>query len=115
MSSDSTFAKLPEPPHYAVIFSSHRRVREDDGYDAMSERLFALVQQQSGFLGAESARGAGGFGITVAYFESEEAIAAWRRHAEHVPARDQGRAEWYDGYEIRIARGARLRLAPRRK
>jgi heme-degrading monooxygenase HmoA len=104
MSSDSTFAKLPEPPYYAVIVSSRRRAREGDGYDAMSERLFARVQEQPGFLGAESARGADGFGITVAYFESEEAIAAWRRHAEHVPAREQGRAEWYEGYEIRVAR-----------
>lgn len=104
MSGGRTFARLPDPPYYAVIFSSRRRVREGDGYDAMAERLFALVQKQPGFLGAESVRGADGFGITVAYFESEEAIAAWRRDAEHAPARERGRAEWYEGYEIRVAR-----------
>jgi len=104
MSGGGTFAKLPEPPYYAVIFSSRRRAREEDGYDAMAGHLFALVQGQPGFLGAESVRGEGGFGITVAYFESEEAIAAWRRHAEHAPAREQGRTAWYEGYEIRVAR-----------
>ena len=102
--SDSGFAQLPDPPCYAVIFSSRRREREHDGYGETSDRLVALVQDQPGFLGMESARDGDGFGITVAYFESEEAIAAWRRHAEHAAAREQGRAKWYEGYEIRVAR-----------
>ncbi|HXS73100.1 MAG TPA: antibiotic biosynthesis monooxygenase [Rhodanobacteraceae bacterium] len=104
MSGGGSFAKLPQPPYYAVIFSSRRRLRENDGYDGTSERLVALVRDQPGFLGVESARGDDGLGITVAYFESEDAIAAWKRNTEHAPARERGRAEWYEGYEIRVAR-----------
>ena len=100
------FATLPAPPYYAVVFSSKRRDAggADDGYDAMSARMLELVRQQPGFLGAESTRGPDGFGITVAYFESEEAIAAWRNHAEHAAARARGRAEWYEHFELRVAR-----------
>ena len=99
------FATLPAPPYYAVIFSSKRRdAGGDDGYDAMSARMVELVAQQPGFLGAESTRGADGFGITVAYFESEQAIAAWRNHAEHADARARGRAEWYEHFELRVAK-----------
>jgi len=99
------FAKLPAPPYYAVIFSSKRRDGgADDGYDVTSARMLELVRQQPGFLGAESTRGADGFGITVAYFEDEAAIAAWRNHGEHADARARGRNEWYEHFELRIAR-----------
>ena len=97
------FAKLPPPPYYAVVFSSQRR-DGDNGYGATSDRMVELAQQQPGFLGVESTRGDDGFGITVAYWDSEEAIRAWRLHAEHTLARERGRAEWYRHFELRIAK-----------
>ncbi len=97
------FAKLPPPPYYAVVFSSQRR-DGDNGYGATSDRMVELAQQQPGFLGVESTRGDDGFGITVAYWDSEEAIKAWRLHAEHTLARERGRAEWYRHFELRIAK-----------
>ena len=89
---DPAFSRLPEPPYYAVVFSS-RRTPGDQGYEAMAERMVELAAQQPGFLGAESARDAEGFGITVSYWATEEAIASWRRHAEHRAAQEQGRAQ----------------------
>ena len=62
------------------------------------------MQEQPGFLGFESARDAAGFGITVAYFESEAAIARWRDHAEHIVARRNGNNHWYEHFEQRVAR-----------
>lgn len=100
----SGFASLPKPPYYAVIFSSLRSTQDEPGYGAMAERMAELAQQQPGFLGMESTRGADGFGITVAYFESEAAILAWRQHAEHTAGREQGRRDWYDHFELRVAR-----------
>jgi heme-degrading monooxygenase HmoA len=102
--SDAGFARLPAPPYYAVIFSSRRRGGEGDGYAETAARMEALVREQPGFLGVESNRGGDGFGITVAYFESEDAILAWRRNAEHTAARERGRAEWYEHFELRIAK-----------
>ena len=102
--SSSGFAKLPAPPYYAVIFSSQRTATGETDYAATAERMFELVQGQPGFLGAESTRGTDGFGITVAYFDSEENIARWRQHAEHAAARERGKREWYAHVELRIAR-----------
>jgi heme-degrading monooxygenase HmoA len=70
----------------------------------MSARMKELVQRQPGFLGFDSVRGADGFGITVAYFESPEAIAAWRANAEHKAAQKLGRERWYKSYRLRVAK-----------
>src|SRR5262245_12255606 len=64
MSDSGLASALPEPPYYAVIFSS-RRTSGDHGYGAMAERMVALAQVQPGFLGIESVRDAEGLGITV--------------------------------------------------
>lgn len=97
------FAQTPEPPYYAVIFTS-QRTAGDEGYGDMAERMVALAAQQPGFLGVESVRGAEGVGITVSYWSSEEAIAAWRADAEHRLARELGRSCWYAGFQVRVAR-----------
>jgi heme-degrading monooxygenase HmoA len=101
--SKQAFAQLPAAPYYAVIFSS-LRTASDQGYEQTAERMVELASAQPGFLGAESVRGADGFGITVSYWESEAAIRAWREQAEHRIAQESGRARWYEHYEIRIAR-----------
>lgn len=92
-----------KPPYFAVIFSSER-TDGDEGYEKMAEEMFALAQKQPGYLGAESARDARGFGITVSYWESEAAIAAWKKNAEHLGAQRLGRDKWYSAYRVRVCR-----------
>ena len=92
-----------EPPYYAVIFTS-RRTAGDAGYADMSARMVELAAEQPGFLGVESARGEDGLGITVSYWESEEAIANWKKNAEHTIARNRGRSDWYTEFTTRVAR-----------
>jgi len=101
--STTGFAKLPPPPYYAVIFSS-QRTPGDNGYGATADRMVELAATQPGFLGIESTRDESGFGITVAYFDSEENIARWRAHAEHRQAQAMGRSTWYEHFELRIAK-----------
>ena len=110
--SGNKFALTPDPPYYAVIFSSLRKV-DDQDYATTSERMFELAAQQTGFLGVESVRGDGGFGVTISYWESEAAIKAWKRQAEHAAARQRGRLEWYEHFEIRIAKVERAYAGPR--
>lgn len=96
------FAHTPEPPYYAVIFTSRRNAGEG-GYGVVADRMVELAGKQPGFLGVESARGEDGVGITVSYWESEEAIAGWKAHVEHAAAR--GRADdWYAHFQVRVAR-----------
>lgn len=95
------FANTPEPPYYAVIFTSTLS-DDDQGYAAMAERMVELAAEQPGFLGLESARD--GLGITVSYWRDLAAIAAWKANAEHREAQQLGRARWYGGFRLRIAR-----------
>lgn len=96
-------ARLPEPPYYAVVFTSLRTPAED-GYAETAEAMFDLVRRQPGFLAADSVRGPDGLGITVAYFRDEESIARWRAHPDHTAARTLGRERWYDSYAIHVAK-----------
>ena len=98
----SPFTQLPEPPYYSVIFSAQRTSGEN-GYAHTADRMVELAANQPGYLGVESARGADGFGITVSYWTSLDAIAAWRRQAEHRFAQETGKSLWYEHYELRIA------------
>lgn len=90
-------------PHYAVIFSSQRSAVARD-YAEAAERMLELAAEQPGYLGVESARGDDGFGITVSYWTSLEAIAAGKAVAEHREVQRRGRSEWYRHYRVRIVR-----------
>lgn len=94
-------APNPDPPCYAVIFTT-RRTSGDDGYSEMAARMERLASQQPGYLGIESVRGADGAGITVSYWKDLESINAWRESAEHRDARERGRRDWYESYTTRI-------------
>ncbi len=94
-------ATTPPAPYYAVIFTSVR-TDVDQGYGDMADRMVALAAQQPGFLGVESARE--GVGITVSYWNSLEAIRAWKANAEHLVAQQTGRSDWYRQYKTRIAK-----------
>ncbi|MDH3221438.1 MAG: antibiotic biosynthesis monooxygenase [Gammaproteobacteria bacterium] len=96
----SLIAETPEPPYYAVIFSS---LKGDDstGYAEMAQRMMELAARQPGFLGAESAREE--IGITVSYWRDLESIRRWKAHAEHREAQRMGRDKWYSSYRTRIA------------
>ena len=97
----TTFAETPEPPYYAVIFTS-RRTEEDAGYNDMAMRMLELAQEQPGFLGVESARD--GVGITVSYWLDLAAIRAWKANVEHQEAQHRGKQQWYSDYRVRICR-----------
>ncbi|MFX0546826.1 antibiotic biosynthesis monooxygenase family protein [Roseovarius sp. S1116L3] len=111
MSGASGFARTPQPPYYAVIFTNLLS-QDDAGYATMGEAMFALAQEQPGCLGAESVRGEDGFGITVSYWRSEADIAAWKAEAQHVAAQKFGIARWYAHYELRVARVERAYSGP---
>ncbi|MDJ0778025.1 MAG: antibiotic biosynthesis monooxygenase [Gammaproteobacteria bacterium] len=96
----SKIAQTPDPPYYAVIFTS---LHSDDldGYAATAERMLELAAGQPGYLGVESARRE--LGITVSYWRDLESIKRWKSHAEHREAKRQGKGRWYRNYCTRIA------------
>lgn len=94
-------ARTPEPPYYAVIFTT-LKAEADAGYAAMAEAMDRLAAEQPGYLGHESARD--GLGLTVSYWRDLAAVQAWKAVAEHQAAQRLGRERWYAAYKVRVAR-----------
>ncbi|MHC1778337.1 MAG: antibiotic biosynthesis monooxygenase [Lentimicrobium sp.] len=94
-------ANTPHPPYYAVIFSSVR-TEGDNGYSDMAGKMAELAESQDGFFGMESVRDE--LGITVSYWRDLESVRKWRENLEHTFARNQGRAQWYKAFKVRICK-----------
>ena len=94
-------ADTPEPPYYAVIFSS-LKTENDTGYDEMATRMEDLAKKQEGFLGFESSRNQ--IGITVSYWKDMASIKSWKKHSDHMVAQQKGTSIWYSHYKVRIAK-----------
>jgi len=94
-------ANTPEPPYYAVIFTTLRTDIEE-GYDETAAKMETLAKQQEGYLGIESVRDE--IGITVSYWKNAVSIIKWKNNVEHTIAREKGRALWYKKYQLRICK-----------
>ena len=88
---------------WAVIFRS-RMSDETNGYEEAARRMSALAAEQKGYLGMETCRDPDGFGLTISYWDSRQAITDWRNHPEHRAVRAEGRRRWYAEYSVTVAR-----------
>ncbi|PCH62993.1 MAG: antibiotic biosynthesis monooxygenase [SAR86 cluster bacterium] len=94
-------ANTPQTPYYAVIFTSSAS-QDRQGYAQMAEKMLKLASQQTGFLGFESADDK--LSISVSYWDSLDAIAQWKSHAEHLQAQQLGKSKWYKAFKTRVCR-----------
>lgn len=62
-----------------------------------------LASEQPGYIGMDAARERS-TGITVSYWESEQAVAKWKGQLEHQQAQAKGRGTWYRHYTVCVAR-----------
>ena len=93
----------PQPPYYAVIFSSIR-TEIDNGYEEWNNKMFELVQKQDGYLGHESFRNEERKGVTISYWKDLESLNKWRNETLHQKAQELGRQKWYEYYRIRVCK-----------
>lgn len=96
----SQIAQTPQPPYYAVIFTS-LRTEGGNGYAEAAQRMLEIARSQPGFLGYEAARN--GLGISVSYWASLDAISAWREHPEHRAVQKMA-GTWYTDSRIRVCK-----------
>lgn len=93
-------ATTPQPPYYAVIFTSVR-TEGDNGYGETAKQMLELASIQPGFLGFETARQE--IGISVSYWSTLEAIKAWKENAAHGQAQNRAK-DWYKAFRVRVCR-----------
>ncbi|BDH61533.1 hypothetical protein MTP04_16630 [Lysinibacillus sp. PLM2] len=98
------FLNTPNPPYYAVIFTSQRTEKDSKSYNLTANRMIELASKQNGFLGVESVREQNGLGITVSYWDSLESIKQWKAHMSHQNAQEKGKKDWYSAYSTRICK-----------
>lgn len=88
---------------YAVIFKSKR---QDDNYElyyehnnALDEKIKSLPGyiEHFGIRNPETREG-----VTVAYFDSLEAIDQWRKDKEHIDAKKLAKSDFYENYQVEI-------------
>lgn len=95
---------LPDWPVHVVIFRSKRRVDNEDLYAEWSQRMEERVRGIEGYIDHVEFRDPETReGVTLAYFDSEEAIARWREDAEHRQSQELGRTHFHEGYTLEVA------------
>ncbi len=84
---------------YAVIFASTKHNINDE-YLSTDAELMTLAQNEPGFLGYESLAN-DNKSIFISYWESREAVDAWRNNLKHLSAKKDV-ALWYSRYLSQI-------------
>lgn len=96
------------PPSFAAgqvvtVFRSRLRPGCDvAGYLATAAHMLDLARAMPGFVDYKSFGAEDGERVSLVTFADAASQAAWREHAEHRMAQDQGRASWYAGYSLQV-------------
>ena len=89
---------------YAVIFKSKRQDANSELYyqhnDLLDEKIKSLPGyiKHSGLRHPETREG-----VTIAYFNSLDAIDNWRKDGEHMNAKKLAKSEFYENYSVEVA------------
>ena len=96
--ADSADKKL-----YAVIFKSKRQDANGDLYYEHNDKLDEKIKSLAGYVKHSGMRHPETReGMTVAYFDSLEAIDKWRKDAEHMDAKKLAKSHFYEHYSVEI-------------
>lgn len=85
-----------------VVFRSRLAPEACDDYEATAARMDALAVTMPGYISHKEFAAKDGERLTVVEFESEETIAAWRMHPEHVEAQRKGRSTYYSEFRLTV-------------
>jgi heme-degrading monooxygenase HmoA len=94
---------------YAVIFEVQPHAGQGAAYLDIAASLRAELTRIDGFISIERFESLTNKGkyVSISYWRDEEAIRAWRTHAEHQVAQRQGRQHIFADYQIRVAQVVR--------
>ena len=94
---------------YVVIFEVYPHASQKNRYFELAAQLRETLVQQPGFVQIERFQSLIDEGkiLSLSCWESEEAIAGWRNHAEHMVMQKEGKATVFDPYRLRVAQVVR--------
>lgn len=85
-----------------VLFRSRLRVEAGEEYHRTAQRMLELAQSMPGFISFKTFTADDDERVSIAEFESEEAVRAWYAHPEHLKAQQRGRELFYEEYKIQV-------------
>jgi heme-degrading monooxygenase HmoA len=93
----------------AVIFEVQPHHGKGQAYLDIAARLRPELEKIDGFIAVERFESLYHRGkyVSISYWRDEDAIRAWRTHAEHRAAQREGRQDIFADYRIRVAYVAR--------
>lgn len=84
-----------------VVFKNKPRQDIDRAeYEATFGHMYQLASAMPGFISIDGYAAEDGSELAVVKFESEETLAAWKNHPEHVKTQERAREEFYESYSI---------------
>jgi heme-degrading monooxygenase HmoA len=85
-----------------IVFRSRLRPGVESEIVKTGQRMFELASSMPGFLSYKDFVAEDGENVSIVEFESLETLAAWRDHAEHKVAQQQGREKFFAEYRIQV-------------
>lgn len=89
----------------AVIFEARTMLDQQGRYLELAAELKAQLHQVAGFIEIERFQSLSVEGkvLSLSWWESEEAVLAWKGHSQHQAAQREGQAMIFAHYRIRVA------------
>ena len=90
---------------YAVIFEVEVHEQHKKSYLDTAAILRTQVEQAEGFISIERFESLVNEGklLSLSFWESREAIQAWKQNVDHLAAQKKGQSTYFKHYRIRIA------------
>lgn len=86
-----------------VVFRSRLQKNANvEELTVLTERMYKLVSAMPGFRGIKDFQAEDGETVSIAEFDSLEAVTAWREHPEHRSAQERGRREFFREYSVQV-------------
>ena len=90
---------------YLIIFEVYPHDDQKDRYFELAAKLRETLHQQSGFIHVERFQSLVDEDkiLSLFYWESDEAIANCRHHADHMVVQAEGKRSVFKSYRLRVA------------
>ena len=85
-----------------TVFRSRINEEAQEEYKSLSPQIVALAKTMPGFVSHKSYVAEDGERLSLVEFEDEKSQQNWARNAEHMAAKERGRAAFYKEYVVQI-------------
>lgn len=86
-----------------IVFRTRLRAGVDEAeMEQVGGRMYEIASAMPGFLSYKDYAAADGEFVSIAEFDSPEALAAWRDHPEHREIQQRGRERYFSEYRVQV-------------